>query len=678
MLRFPPPTPLEPGDPLAVAERRPSVAPGAEVGDDHLDPAVRYLATGSPALVRRDDGHGELLLLRFASDYSLATGGMLMVRLELPGPTAEAIEEAAEGGRALRTVPYDAARIRLRVGSPTHDPVVGSWHEVPARAGELFVPWVALDEFEAEILGPLLEDLDAIVGAEVELRYRGLASGPAWLAAGDVELLRGELRDSLADDGPWRADQVVAAFLSLPDGDGADAILELTPLEHQPAAVSPSLLRAEAGMQALARLFEPVPTDDPWSEQLYRWSAPTDQVRFAWDLRTPRHEPRVQRLDWSLAELGELDEEARRRYFPVVTAAGPFEAVEVHVICQLPFHKRGLRKLMATVRFPGPGGVPQTESFAFDGSHKTASVLAVHPAGADFVVEHQLSGTTAPPAGRGWSVPFQREFVSNDGPVVRIGPAAVGMDFVEVAVDPAVFDQVAAIEVRLVDGVLFDPPAEEAPPIEEVPPIEEPVAASAEVVDEAPADSPADPVPEEPDASEPDPPEDPPLAVSTFDAAVPCASLALRRDAALPLGARVFAHRPESEEPELVEIWSGRLDDRVLELGRSHVELIEPDRIEFLLHPDSAELVLALVEVEAAGGIPSQTFTLRVDEPAVRLQWRESLWQAPSCRARPGWLQASTGGGGSDLVWGEWTEMIGTRHLLTLPVEPADPTEEPG
>lgn len=618
---------------------------------DHADARVLYYLPPALAVAEASaqaGGGPDLLLLRYRGEGSAAAGGLLRFRLVLADLDPAALAAATAAGWEPREVSFDAARFRLVLraslpGEADHSvDQAGDWKPAETAGRELAAPAAGLSAHEAELLANLLAgDGRNVLEVEAEMLYRGLVPGLPWLATADTAALRAALA-GLLPDGPARADQVAAAFLSLPD----PGPLAWRPLDANPGGSAPArdALLAETAARALetAALFragaaDPAPS--PWEPRTYRLvpAAAGEPASLAWDLAVPRQEARRHALSWSITGLLQgLDDEARRRVFPAVPDGSPFAAFDVHVVNQLPLDPAYLRKLAVDVRAPGPAGVPETHSFVFaEGGTSVARFASFHPAIGPLSLDVRLTATLAPAGGAGWPRVLSRNWTPGTGePFVTVDRRAAGIDFVRVEAEPEVFARASAIDVAILPATAGSDAA--------------PTAA---------------------------------LASLTLIQASPAAWVALPGiDPESPLTARAVAHPPAGVEAEPLALFAGPLADRALRLAAWQLEVLAPERVAIVLPAETAaRFPYVAVTVSAGEGAPEAVHTLDAGTPWTWSFFRASVFAPVRFRYRLDYVALDGDGRPLPIARTAWTDAAGTALTVAppIPTPAVDPTPAP-
>ncbi|HSF43246.1 MAG TPA: hypothetical protein VLT87_25825 [Thermoanaerobaculia bacterium] len=592
-----------------------SPLPGITAFPDHLEERVLHVLPAALRAVATPDGDPDFFVLRYHGDFATASGGLLHLRLELEPPPV-----SGEDGREIRQVGFDGGRFRLVLRSLLEgdDAEAGDWHPVSLAGREVAAPAVGLTPQEAQILETLLADGRSVVEVEVELGYRGLVPGMPWLVTADAAALAAQLA-ALLPAAPVRADGVVAAFLSLSAGDAAP--LRWRPLADGAEEPSRDAILAETALRALDRLFVREPDEEP----LYRLreDAAAGAATISWDLAPPRQERRRHTLSWSVSELHArlTDEAARRRVFPVVTQVSPFAAVDVHVLNQVPFDPGYLRKVVVDVRYTGEAGVPEFRSFVFDGGPDVARFSTFYPAASiPFTLDYRLTATLAPPNGTGWPVVQKGGWIRAAGLVVEASRRTLGLDFVRLEAEPAVFEKAAAVDITLTDG-----------------------------------------------------PETPPLALLSLTAARPGVWVALPgQDPAAPLAARAEARALADGLPPCL-LREGPLAGRELKVSAYQLEVLEPDRITIELDPEAApRFAYVAVTVAPLGGEP-RMHTLNPGEPWVWSFFRSSVFDPIRFRYRLDYVAFGADHATRPLASTDWSVAEGSALLVRPPEGSPEP-----
>ncbi len=437
---------------------------------DHVDAGIRYILPRAVTVEELSSGMPDFFLLRYAGDFATERGGILRgtlgLRYDTPetpseSPTGtgeeplegetEVVEEPAEPV-TLRPVPFVAGYSRLRLRPFGDDDVQsGQWHKIDALEQSRLSMLAYLDTSEAQILRSLLSEESEVVSIELYLVFRGLVPGLPWLVRADTVQLNAHLQ-SILGEVPATADQVVAAFLSLPDeglswrflGDPGDEA------EHLPAET----LRMQAALHALGHLFEPVERPDYRTPLQYRYVPRDHELSpdVSIGLFNYRQEERAFSIDWSISDLFDrLAPEDRDRLFPTVTKVSPFSRVRIHVINSLPFDPDFVTGVTVDVRYVGAQGIFENRSFRFAaGDEQVVSFSTFHPAlTGSLDLQYRITAILAPPSPDEWPRVVQRGFAAGEGTVVDVNPMTAGIEFVHCSADPAVFSRSEAIDVTL-------------------------------------------------------------------------------------------------------------------------------------------------------------------------------------------------------------------------------------
>lgn len=435
---------------------------------DHIDPSIRYMLPDAVTVAETAHSTPDFFLLRYAGDVATERGGILRGMLTLRHPELPAAASADETLIA-RPVPFIAgySRLLLRPFGTTdeHDTETGQWHRLDAVEQGRVSLLAYLDTAEARILRALLADTGDVIGMELALIYRGLVAGIPWLARVESEPLNTHMQAMLGDN-PASVDQIIAAFLSLPEGViswqfiGTD---EADGAEEPPR----NTLYTEAAMHALGRLFEPVDRPDLLTPLRYHY-LPRDSAlspQYSYSLLSYRQEERSYSLGWSLSELVErLTPDEREQLFPTVSQVSPFARVNVHIINSLPFDPAYLTSLTVDVKNIGPSGIFENRSFAFSaGAPQVAQFGTFLPMlTSDLELHYRITAVLAAPAPDQWPIVIKRDFRPAAGTVIEINRENAGIESVHLHADSAVFARASAVEVALTSPDAPHPDAAEA------------------------------------------------------------------------------------------------------------------------------------------------------------------------------------------------------------------------
>ena len=613
MLRFGPPPTDSNGRPFLADET---------LFSDHLDAAVVYRLPSVLEILATPGGEPDFFLLSYHGDSAEARGGLLRFCLGFK-PLDESQRQAVQSaGYALREVNFSAARFRLRLrshleGSPDE---TGNWH--PATVGrKLAAPLVSLTPRETQLLEALLEEAANVVEVEVDLRYAGIVTGQPWLATVDTAALLHFLSALLPAD-PVTADQITAAFLSLPETDpGPISWKRLDPAAAQPPV---SALLPELALRSIDRLFDCDPADDEFTAPHYRLRAPTatDPPSLSWDLLTARQQTGSLTLTWSVSSLVQSlnSSEQRRKLFPIVSQVSPFAQVDLHVINRVPYDSHFLRKVVVDLRYRGASGVPEFRSFTFDGTTDLQSIgifFMAMSGGLD--LSARFTTTLAPPSASGWPVIRQGQYTSVAGTVVEVNRAALGMDFVRLEANPEVFEKAASIEASFYSA---DPGPDCA-----VPPT--------------------------------------PVACFTLTAACPAAWLALTDfDPAAALYIRATGRSLADPQLPPHVLRCDQVAERRVRIAGYQLEVLDPERITIELDPHVGSQ-FALVQVTLASPSGDQrTYSLKPGQPVLWSFFRNSVFDSVVYRYRLDCVPIDSQGHTLPQISGDWMEARQTRLFV--------------
>lgn len=604
--------------------------PGVVAFRDHLDAQLIYYLPSDLELLTDANGDPDFFLLRYHGDSAEAQGGLLRFRLGFSSLADILRDRARSANWQLREAAFETARFRLRLrslqeGQPDQ---LGDWHSMAPSKRELVAPAVSLNSRETQFLEDLLADARNAVEVEVELRYAGLVPGLPWLASAETATLKPLLAALLPTD-PVRSDQVVAAFLSLPNPSSAGP-LSWQPLEPNLPKPDYDTLLAEVALRSLDRLFERQPQPDEFTPALYRLRSadPANSPALSWDLLPPRQETRGCVLNWSVASLVQnLDTpEKRRKLFPTVSQVSPFAEVDIHVINRLPFDSHFLRKAVVDLRYSGDGGVPEFRSFTFDGTAELQRFSVFYPAVVgDFELASRFTTTQAPPSGSGWPVIRKGDFIPVSGTLVEVSRAAVGMDFVRVEAEPEVFNKASSIGVALFTSE----------------PDKTPVGGTAPV----------------------------PLVQLSLTSSQAAAWVALPGvDPATDLYVRAVAHGSGNPEPQPYTLPQNRVANRQVRIAAYQLEVLDPDRIILQLDPILvSRFALVQVTVAPLSG-EGHTYRLEADHPVVWNFFRSSVFEELSYRYRLDYVAIDAQGHTLPMASTDWATAQGTTLVIQPPL----------
>ncbi len=421
----------------------------ANVFPDHADPTLLHLLPSRLALATTGARLPDFFLARYRG--ASVGGGLLRMRHRLLRDEAMETDLAA-GGWKTRPVVFEGGQFRLRLRSPLEDAKaeVGDWYDLLFAGDEIYVPAVGLNEHETQLIRDLLEQEAAVIDLEVQLNYRGLVPVYPWIVSIQAEPLF-TLLSSQLDSQPARADQIVAAFLSLPDVRVGERLIEYHALESGATMPARDVILAEVAVRALDRLFRCVPESG-----LYTLDPEAFAITpvLSWDVRTPRLETRQHLLTWSVSDLYHetLDEDLRGQLFPSVQTITPFERATVHIVNQLPIDPDHLRRVGVDVRFIGEQGVPEFASYDFRGEDNVAQFTTFFPALTNALdLAYRVTTVMAPPGGTGWPIVKKRDYVPVESLILEIDPDAIEFQFLCAEVDPELFDHTAGVDLAVTD-----------------------------------------------------------------------------------------------------------------------------------------------------------------------------------------------------------------------------------
>lgn len=588
---------------------------------DHANPGRGYYLPDRLALAVADSGdapaedHLAFFLLRYAGDFTAATGGLLQIGLTLERSDRDRLPPD------WQPVSFEQALMRLRLrsllsGAPDAAET-GLWHPVVLSSGHAITAMLFLDQTEEQILQNLVEagagEASGVVEVDLRLTYRGLVDGQPWLVVARREALDGLLA-ALLGDAPAAAAQIEAAFLSLV-GTGIVTFEALPELpepgeagDGKPAvAASEDELLREAARRALPLYFHAVMEGDEVRYARQPLPPAMDDV-LRWSLAPARSETRGHELSWSISDwhASLTDAADRSRYFPIVNRIAPFAQTTIHVINSLPLDPAHLRNVRVDVRYPGPGGVPVNQSAVFEDGRAIRRFSTFYPAMTmTFRLEYRLTCTLAPAVAGGFPRlwPPVRAFADAPSPVVlEINRTLAGIEFVELTAAAGVFDLCAALEFSLWPG--------EAPD------------------DEAGA------------------------LLVTLTAETPHAWVALPgAPVDGPLYARCRALPPLGLEAAPRPLRDGPLTGRQLTIYRYQLEVLEPDWVTARLAEGAAAryafVAAAFRPVDAQPEDEGRLYTVAANRPARHAVWRPSIFETAAYQWRS--LIAPLAGNGETL-----------------------------
>lgn len=571
---------------------------------DHADSQVVHYLPSALVLASTPAGQPDFFLLRYHGDLSEAQGGLLNLRLRFKTLDEEAVAIPKEAGQRMRRVLFEAGRFRLRLRSlleSGHDEV-GNWHAIPLTGKDVLAMSVSLSTHESQLLKGLLEEGQSAVEIELDLRYQGLVVGKPWLVNANREALEAHLEAVLGNESV-REDQIVAAFLSLPEKDGG--IVNWYPLEPEATGPPRDWILNEVGLRSLTTLFSQEAGSD-FEKPNYRFAPKsTDQASISWDLLTPRQEQRTHAMSWSVSELYQqlTDPELRRQLFPIASDFSPFEKVRVFVINHLPFDSNGLRQITLDIRHTGSSGVPEFRSFTFKGAESdVAEFTTVYPAvTTSFQLDYRVTAQIAPSGGVGWPKMWRREFTPAERPLVEISGKTAGIDFVRLEAEDEVFERAGKIEVSLLHSA-------EGPSL------------SSSMVPQS--NGPAAPTPPQP------------VAMRSLTQEKPTAWVALPGiDCEALLLVRVLAYAKGEAAALPLELFSGAVLNRAVKVAAYQLEVFEPDRVSVSLDSElAASFAYVAVTIRASGAREmneGKFLPLDAGQPRVWSRFRSSIFEPP-------------------------------------------------
>jgi len=593
---------------------------GLTVFPDHRDAKVLFYLPPGMELANTPGGDPDFYLLRYHGDFALAAGGLLRFRLRFSS-AADKVRQAVEtSGYKLRQTGFDAGRFHLRLRSMQQGAAdqTGDWRPLALASDEVSVPALSLTPLETQFLEALLSDGVSAVEIDSELSYSGLVPGAPWLVTIDVTRLR-PLLTALLPASPVRADQVAAAFLSLPEGDASP----ITWRALQPDAPAPArdAMLNETAARALPLLFDAQPASDVFTPALYtlRAAAAGDAAQLPIDLIPPRQQSQICRLSWSVTSLYKsLDTpEKKKRIFPPVSNVSPFANVDVNVINRLPYDSHYLRKATVDLRYIGASGVEEVKNYTFDGTSQVFRTNVTYPSQVgDFQLDYRVTTFLSAPGGNGWPVIRKSAFTKADGPVVDLNRQAAGMDFVHVETEPQVFEKAASVAVSIYR------PADNSKALVEV-----------QVAADHPSAWVALP------------------GVASADA----------------LRARVVAHAPGTPEPPPYTIGDGPIADRRVAVTAWQLEVLDPDRITVRVDPAAAPRFAMLNITLAAMGEEGRAQPLTVDAPITWSLFRNSVFDQITYRYRLNYILLDANGQARPIATTDWVTSHETNLVVGLP-----------
>ncbi len=426
---------------------------------DHIDTSIRYTLPEAVTVAETMQNTPDFFLLRYAGDFATERGGILRGALNLLH--AERHDDEGAGSTpapTTRPVPFIAGYSRLLLrpfgNIDETDIETGHWHRLDALEQSRISLLAYLDTTEAQILRSLLADASDAVSLELKLVYRGLVAGMPGLIHAESERLNTHMHATLGS-APASVDQIIAAFLSLPEGVVTwrfigDERTDAAAREKPPR----NTLHTEAALHALDKLFEPVERSTFIEPLRYRYlprdSALSPDYRYA--LVNYRQEERIHTLGWSISELVErLTPDERARLFPTVSQVSPFAQVTIYVVNSLPFDPAYLTSITVDVKNIGARGIFENRSFQFSAEEtQVAQFSTFQPVlTSGLQLQYRITAVLAPPAPDQWPVVIKRDFVHTESTVIEVNRESTGIDCVHIHADTAVFSRASAVEVAL-------------------------------------------------------------------------------------------------------------------------------------------------------------------------------------------------------------------------------------
>ncbi|MBC8163785.1 MAG: hypothetical protein H7Z42_21465 [Roseiflexaceae bacterium] len=587
---------------------------------DSRDAALLYALPSALAVARDPAGKPVFMLLSYRDGSGEAQGGVLQLRLMF----APLAEQATPSAAAVRMVSFERGFFRLRLRSLLDgaDEQAGEWRRAVFAGGELATITVELSTIELGLLQPLLADGRAVVEVELELHYRGLVPGVPWLATADLANLHGALAALLP--GPASADEIAAAFLSLPD---REDVLRWQALDETVPMPERELLLRQLARHTLDDLFVRQASEPRAATHYLLRDA--EALTYSWDLSLARQEERSYRLDWSVASLPEFaDPQQRNMLFPIASGLDMFGGAEVYVLNELPIDASAIRQTWADLRFPTAAGVFTTRRVQFAGTTSTAKLAITFPSIVqDFQIEYRTGALIAPAGGAGWPQILQRDAVTMRERIVRISRETTGIDIVRVEAELRVFASAAAVEVEL--------------------------RASG-------SDS-----------------GDAPLAHVRLSAQQPSAWVALPgHDLHAPITARCVAVPPAGMEREAFVLSDGEVRDRTVAIGAHQLEVPPLDRLAITLDPALApRLAYTAIELTHVAAPDATTTGRRVSlDPAATLIWfvqRSNVFAPLQLQYRVSFVARDLAGTAQPMATTGWLPHEGTALLVQPPLDRA-------
>ncbi|MEL6453102.1 MAG: hypothetical protein AAFQ40_00110 [Cyanobacteria bacterium J06623_5] len=601
---------------------------------DHANPQVKYALPTGMTIATTSAGVPDFFLLRYAGDFSTARGGLLRFQLAFEDLSRESLSTAEQSIRAIAfSRGYFRVRVRSHLGENSNmaNPnQVGSWYPLILTGSTVSTNPVGLSTHEAEILKQLLEEGRNSVEVELDLRYQGLVTVGPWLVTANLPDLKYHLLAKLGADAV-SADQVVAAFLSLPEETSPVSWRSLQP-DGPDSLKEPSreIILTETAWRSLETLFKAESVTDPSASTLYQLIPiqEDDVSTFSWNLLTPRLAERPHFLSWQSSELKPylIDPKQRQALFPTVDQLTLFGTTEIHVINHLPFDAHHLKEIRVSLRFSGATGVPEYHNVVFDADSSTLEPLrVVYPAFSPFQLDYQVTAVLAPSRGGGWPILLKKDFVAADSTVVEIDRHVLDIEMVQVLAEPSVFNQCSAIAVELWP-------------------------------ESAPIDKPDD--------------ENKPLASTQL-------TLTADRHAAwvtlpdiqpdTPLQMRCVAVPPEGTDRPSHTLTAGSVVNRSIHIASHLLEVLSPDYISITSDVPASEfayIAVSVASISAADNDAGQLYSLVSGKTHRWPLFRSSIFEAPQFRYQIHYVAYDDAGRSLPISTTNWLTATGTSLLI--------------
>lgn len=351
---------------------------------------------------------------------SEGAGGLLQLRLALRWPALASPTD--------RPLPIASARFRLLLQGPAAGEA-GPWWPTPLGGAALVDRSLSLTPVEAAIVRRLAERGEDAVEVEVELGADGLAPAWSWLASVPTAALRERLAALLGPQ-PVDREAVEAAFLGL----------DLALFDWRPLVPAALPAPRDEALRAVARQAAPLllsRADEGWT--LDGTAAPP---RLDVDLRRPGLERRRFGLRWSLSAFLDAQPD-RTRHLVDLTVPAPFEAAPLCAVNDLPLAQDGIRELVVEVQTQGPSGLLSHvfrpgEASAVQWRYVRATFQS---AALQWRARYTVSTADGPLVG---ATDFREAT-----PLIELSAASVGLTALRLSAEPAVFEQVASLELRV-------------------------------------------------------------------------------------------------------------------------------------------------------------------------------------------------------------------------------------